>query len=169
MLTDLPGTTSNTPSPETSTADGSDQPSQSTVIKFPKKNKMATAFRGIPEEAQKVYTGITVSPEMEQTTPEEYLDEQRKVLISDLCEVYTKEIFFKLAGLGFKVFTESFDKDLHFVHEALHSALLRSYNTFHPIQEFIDESFELIPLEEFEQVSEIYPENPETDGSKDTT
>ena len=147
MLTDLPGTTSNTASPP----DGSDQP-ETTVINFPKKNKMGAAFRG-HQEAQtenKVYTGIVTCPVLENATMPEYLEEQRKVMVGDLCNVYVKELIFRLAYLGYDVRTEEFDKDMHFVQEALHSGLLRSFKVFHPIQDFIDESFELIPLEEFD-------------------
>ena len=78
------------------------------------------------------------------------LHEKRREMIHGLCEIYTREMFFKLYNLGFNVMTEEFDKDMHFVSEALHSALLRSYKVEHPIQDYIDECFSLVPIDEMD-------------------
>jgi hypothetical protein len=82
------------------------------------------------------------------------LHEKRREMIHGLCDIYAREMFFKLYNLGFNVLTEEFDKDMHFVSEALHSALLRTYKVEHPLQDYIDECFTLVAMPEGEENDE---------------
>lgn len=118
------------------------------VISFPTKNKQSVAF-SIPLSAITARFSPpknTDTETVEIDDPATILNKQRQSVVLALCDVYTREIFFKLSGLGYDVLTEEFEKDLQFVYEALSSALLRTFKVAHPIQEFVDNNFEVVQV-----------------------
>lgn len=147
------------------------------VVAFPKKSSQAKAFR-VPASAVTARFSDTGNNTASNSMPpipmvdgtidlSEFvkkelttLHEKRREMIHGLCDMYAREMFFKLYNLGFNVMTPEFDKDMHFVSEALHSALLRTYQVEHPLQEYIDECFTLVAvdLEDNENGEETEPE-----------
>jgi len=67
-----------------------------------------------------------------------------------------REIFFKLHTLGYNVLSEEFEKDLQFVYEALQSTLLRTYGIGHPVQDFVNEHFEVVEVDSDEVDTDGY-------------
>lgn len=129
------------------------------VIAFPRKSVQTAAFR-VPASAVTARFADPASNVMppiptvdgtidikEFVTKElNTLHEKRREMMHGLCDMYAREMFFKLYNLGFNVMTPEFDKDIHFVSEALHSALLRTYQIEHPLQDYIDECFTLVSM-----------------------
>jgi hypothetical protein len=158
MFTELPDQDSaNTPTTETASAEP-----VSNVIKFPKKHA-GTTTTTIQLTEDTVFSGVSHAVTTEDMQSETFLEDTRHNMIDGLCEVYTKEIFFKLMSMGYNVMNEQFDKDLQFVNEALHSALLRTFSEGHPIQDFVDQNFVLIPLDEYDHAISITPVSPKSD------
>lgn len=156
MFTELPDQESaNTPVAETAET-------ESNVIKFPKKHS-GTFNSEMTFNENVVYTGVSHTITDADMQSDTFLQDTRRNMIDGLCEVYTKEIFFKLMSMGYDVMNERFDKDLQFVNEALHSALLRTFSESHPIQEYVDQNFVLIPLDEFDHAISITPVSPKDD------
>lgn len=88
--------------------------------------------------------------EMQTIRPEDYKtneDYLRRINIENLCNVAAMEIYFKLLSMGYSVQTQEFAKDLEFAQEALHSAILRTFGEEHPIQDYVDENFELVTVQ----------------------
>ena len=120
------------------------------VIAFPVKSARPQTFR-VPASA--VTSRFAPDSKAENSssgveTSDDPLDIQRMNMIPDLCDVYMKEIYFKLHALGFDVMTEEFEKDMHFAYEALSSALYRMYGTHHPVQDFVDSNFVIMRVDE---------------------
>lgn len=157
MFTELPDQeTSNTPTPETAETESSN------IIKFPKKHSGTFNTQAAFNE-DVVYTGVSHAVTDADMQSDTFLQDTRRNMLDGLCEVYVKEIFFKLMAMGYDVMNERFDKDLQFVNEALHSALLRTFSEHHPIQEYVDQNFVLIPLDEYDHVTSITPIGPDDD------
>lgn len=133
----------------------------SNIINFPTKNKKKPPKR-IPASAISPNTPSPIEPESyegdEGVTNEEHDEEKRRALADTICSGIMAEAYFKLMNMGYEVHSEQFEKDLEFAQEALHSAILRTYDIFHPVQEFVDENFELVAVEDFDP--SIFPVPP---------
>jgi hypothetical protein len=121
------------------------------VLVFPVKSQRPSAFR-IPTSAvtarfSPVSTDNTPTAEPEKLTEQQMLDNHRQNMIPDVCDMYVREIFFKLHTLGYNVLSESFETDLQFVYEALQSTILRTYGIGHPVQDFVNEHFEVMEVD----------------------
>jgi hypothetical protein len=134
------------------------------VLVFPVKSQRSTAFR-IPASAITARfspaspgAGGDAPPEAVtiQLTEKEMLENHRQNMIPDVCDVYMREIFFKLHTLGYNVLSEEFEKDLQFVYEALQSTLLRTYGIGHPVQDFVNEHFEVVEVDSDEVDTDGY-------------
>lgn len=130
------------------------------VVKFPGKNRVNKNMHGgIPgmapltaAETAALINNITNSEMLKMTTinPEDFdtnEDYLRRINIENLCNTFAMEIYFRLLNMGYTVNTQEFAKDLEFAQEAINSALLRTFQVEHPIQEYIDENFELITVQ----------------------
>jgi hypothetical protein len=127
------------------------------VLVFPLKSQRPSAFR-IPASAVTARFSPPTTNEGDPAAPlteQQMLDNHRQNMIPDVCDVYVREMFFKLNTLGYNVLSEAFEKDLQFVYEALQSTLLRTYGIGHPVQDFVNEHFE---------VMEVDGEEVDTDG-----
>lgn len=116
---------------------------ETNVISFPgKKTGKTNVFQ---TDAVREYMDqfIHIKPE-DYENNEEYL---RRINIENLCNVFAMEMYFRLLNLGYDVGTPQFSKDMEFAQEAINSALLRTFDEKHPIQEYIDENFELVSVE----------------------
>jgi len=126
----------------------------SNVIVFPTKGKKTPPKR-IPSSAVIPNTPVYSGPEINEgdagvTTADEHDEEKRRTMADTICSGIMAEVYFKLANMGYAVHSEQFEKDLEFAQEALHSAILRTYDIFHPVQEFVDENFELVAIEDLD-------------------
>ena len=126
----------------------------SNVIVFPTKGKKTPPKR-IPASAIIPNTPVYSGPETSEgndgvTTADEHDEEKRRIIANTICSGIMAEVYFKLLNMGYAVHSEQFEKDLEFTQEALHSAILRTYDIFHPVQEFVDENFELVSIEDFD-------------------
>jgi len=120
------------------------------IVAFPTKGKKTPPPRRIPASAVTANSPSPIEGELGVTTGEEHDEEKRRSLADTICSGIMAETYFKLANMGYDVHSEQFEKDLEFAQEALHSAILRTYNVFHPVQEFVDENFELVAVEDFD-------------------
>lgn len=130
------------------------------IINFPTKGKK-TPPRRIPSSAVSINLPPTItendlSGDAGVTTVDEHDELKRRTLADTICSAIMAEAYFKLANMGYDVHSEQFEKDLEFAQEALHSAILRTYEIFHPVQEFVDENFELVAVEDLNG-SGIFP------------
>lgn len=117
--------------------------SMENVVAFPGKNKQAAAFR-VPASA----VTARFTPDVFVTgakSDQEALNIQRQNMIPDVADVYVRELFFKLHGMGYPVISEQAEVDFQFIFEAVQAALLRMYGISHPVHEYVDENFELVP------------------------
>jgi hypothetical protein len=122
------------------------------VIKFPsgKKANISTKQMTAKEAAAMVSSLLNSSDTIQPITPEDFdsnEDYLRRINIENLCNTFAMEIYFRLLSMGYDINTQEFAKDLEFAQEAIHSALLRTFNVSHPIQEYIDENFELVTVQ----------------------
>ena len=117
--------------------------SMENVVTFPGKSKQATAFRVPASAVTPRYTpdAFVAGEQSEQ----EVLNVQRQNMIPDVADIYVREMFFKLHGMGFPVMSEQAEVDFQFIFEAVQSALYRMYGISHPLQEYVDVNFELVP------------------------
>lgn len=135
--------------------DNNDMPSSApeNVVKFPGPEARAASKRVLggsltAAEASTLINSLT--SEMTTITPEDFdsnEDYLRRINIENLCNTFAMEIYFRLLNLGYAVNTKEFAKDLEFAQEAIHSALLRTFQVEHPIQEYVDENFELVTVQ----------------------
>lgn len=122
----------------------------SNVVRFPKKNPRTP-----------IDQTIIINEDIEEGLEgdQQYLRE----IVSSVCETYTSEIFFKLKAMGYNVDSDQFDTDIEFAQEALHSAMLRTFGIYHPIQDYIDDNFQLVSADDFAELKlRIMPETGES-------
>lgn len=118
------------------------------VIKFPAGRKPTGKMTSA--EASAMLNSLLNSDSIPPITPEDFdtnEDYLRRINIENLCNTFAMEIYFRLLNMGYQVGTQEFAKDLEFAQEAIHSALLRTFDVSHPLQEYIDENFELVTVQ----------------------
>lgn len=121
------------------------------VIKFPSGKKANISSKQMTaKEAAAMVNSLLNSDTIQPITPEDFdsnEDYLRRINIENLCNTFAMEIYFRLLNMGYDINTQEFAKDLEFAQEAIHSALLRTFNVSHPIQEYVDENFELVTVQ----------------------
>jgi hypothetical protein len=120
------------------------------VLQFPKRGKNKGRPMLTPEEAESLVKRFTDPDFFVPIVPEDFdshEDYLRRINIETLCNAFAMEIYFKLLNMGYQVNTPEFSKDLEFAQEAIHSALLRTFEIEHPIQEYVDENFEMVTVQ----------------------
>lgn len=121
------------------------------VIKFPSGKKANISSKQMTaKEAAAMVSSLLNSDTIQTITPEDFdsnEDYLRRINIENLCNTFAMEIYFRLLNMGYDINTQEFAKDLEFAQEAIHSALLRTFNVSHPIQEYVDENFELVTVQ----------------------
>ncbi len=122
---------------------------------FPKQTMAAPQIE-VPTLTLQTSPGVTVAEGgfVLAANPVKDVDEEsRRAIVDNVCMVYFSEIYYKLSAMGYNVHTEEFDKDIEFAQEALHSALLRTFEIYHPIQDYVDENFDLVSIEDFNKMN----------------
>lgn len=77
----------------------------------------------------------------------EDIDEHKTKYIDSILSRHMQALYNKLGFDGINTENEQFYKDYSFVVESLRSALYRSMEMTHPIQQFVDVNFEMSPEE----------------------
>jgi hypothetical protein len=120
------------------------------VVKFPGAGKNKKSVTLTAAEAAALANGLSTPDTITTITPDDFdthEDYLRRINIENLCNTFAMEIYFKLLNMGYSVNTREFATDMEFAQEALHSALLRTFGEGHPIQEYVDENFELVTVQ----------------------